>query len=71
MQNKDVSLKLGDIEAKFCHETKKHTRYLVIEVSVQTRKLLLDTRVKLAWHICKIEVYVVATRCYKCSRYNH
>jgi len=45
-QNKDVSLKLGDTEAKFSYETKKHTRNLVIEVSDQTRKLLLDRRVK-------------------------
>jgi len=53
-QNKDVSLKRYDIEAKFSYETKKHTRNLVIEVSAQTRKLLLDRRDKLGWQICRI-----------------
>jgi len=70
-QNLDVSLKQGNTAAKFCYETRKNTRNLVIEVSAQTRKTLLDRRVKLGWQICKIEDYVVATRCYKCSRYNH
>ena len=59
-------MNVGDIEAKFSYETRKHTRNVVIEVSVQTRKLLLDRRVKLGWQICKIEDYVVVSRCYKC-----
>jgi hypothetical protein len=70
-QNTDFCLKQGDIAGKFSYETKKNTRNLVIEVSAQTGKLLLHRRVKLFWQICKIEDYVVATRCYKCSRYNH
>ena len=70
-QNKDVSLKLCDTEAKFSYETNKHCRNLVIEVSAETIKLLLDRRVKLGWQICRIVDYLVATRCYKCSRYNH
>jgi len=70
-QNKNISLWICDIEDKFNYETKKHTRNLVIEVSAQTRKVLLERRVKLGCQICRIEDYVVATRCYKCSRYNH
>jgi len=70
-QNTDVNLKQGDINAKFCYETRKHTRNLVMEVSAQIRKLLLHKKIKLGWQICKIEDYVVATRCYKCSRFNH
>jgi len=70
-QNVEVNLKRGDIEAKFSYETRKNTRNMVVEVSAQTRKLLLNRRVKLGWQICKIDDYVVATRCYKCSRYNH
>ena len=42
-----------------------------MEVSAQTRKQLLHKKVKLRWQICKIEDCVVATRCYKCSRFNH
>ena len=44
---------------------------MVKEVSAETRKLLLHKKVKLTWQICKIEDYVVATSCYKCSRFNH
>jgi len=55
-------LKVGDIEDKFSYETRKHTRNMVIEVSAKTRKLLLDSRVKFGWQICRIEDYVVATR---------
>jgi hypothetical protein len=44
---------------------------LVIEVGAKTRKLLLQKKVKLGWLIYKIEDYVVAKRCFKCSRFNH
>jgi len=67
----DVNLKQGDIDTKFSYETRKHTSNLVMEVRAQTRKLLLHKKVKLRWQICKIEDYLVATRCYKCSRFNH
>jgi len=70
-QNTDVNLKQGDIKAKFSYETRKHNRNLVMEVSAQTRKLLLHKKVKLGWQISKIEDYVVATQCYKFSRFNH
>jgi hypothetical protein len=70
-QNTDVNLKQCDINAKFSYETRKHNRNLVMEASAQTRKLMLHKKVKLEWHICKIEDYVAATRCYKCSKLNH
>jgi hypothetical protein len=70
-QNPDLKLKSGDINAKFSYETKKHIQNLVIEVSAQTRKLLLQKQVKLGWLICNIEDYVVANRCFKCPRFNH
>ena len=70
-QNPDLHLNAGDINAKFNYETKNHTRNLVIEVNAQTRKLILQKKVKLGWMICKVEDYLVATRCYKCSRFSH
>jgi hypothetical protein len=70
-QNPDLSLKAGDITAKYTYETKYHSRNLVVEVNAQTRKILLQKKVKLGWMICKAEDYLVATRCYKCSRFNH
>jgi hypothetical protein len=71
VQNPDLNLKKGDIKAKFSSETKKHIRNLVMEVGVQTRKQLLQKKVKLGWLICKIENYIAANRCFKCSRFNH
>ena len=70
-QNPDINLKQGDTKAKFSYETRKHSRNIVMEVSAQTRKLLLHKKVKLGWQICTVEDYVFAIRCYKCSRFNH
>jgi hypothetical protein len=38
-QNSDINLKQGEINAKFCYQTKKHGRNLVIEVEAGTREL--------------------------------
>jgi hypothetical protein len=70
-QNPDLYLKAGDITVKYNYETKRHTRNLVVEVKAQTQKLLLQKKVKLGWLICKVEDYLVATRCFKCSSFNH
>ena len=70
-QNPDLGLEKGEINPKFTYETKKHARNLIIEVSSHTRKKLLHNKVKLGRLICSIEDYLVATRCFKCSRFNH
>ena len=70
-QNPDLGLEKGKINPKFTYETKKRIRNLIIEVSSHTRKKLLHNKVKLGWLICGIEDYLVATRCFKCSRFNH
>jgi len=70
-QNPEFNLKTGDITAKFAYETRKHTWNLVIEVRAQTWKLLIQKKVKIGWLICSIEDYLVANRCFKCSRFNH
>ena len=70
-QNADINLQQGDIKAKFSYQTKKHERNLVIQVEAGTRKRLLQTKIKPGWQICTVHDYIVATRCYKCSKYNH
>jgi len=70
-QNADINLQQGDIQAKFGYQTKKHGRNIVIEVEAGTRKRLLQTKIKLGWQICSVRDYIVATRCFKCSKYNH
>ena len=71
MQNPDLNLRKGDIVAKFSYVTKKMTRNLVVEVGADTRKLLLQRKIKMGWQICRIDDYLVANRCFKCSRFNH
>jgi len=44
---------------------------MVMEVGAQTRKLLIQRKIKPDWQICKIEDYLIAKRCFKCSRFNH
>jgi hypothetical protein len=70
-QNPDLNFKKGDIKAKLSFETKKHILNLIMAVGAQTRKLLFQKKVKLGWLLCKIEDYVIANRCFKCSRFNH
>ena len=70
-QNPEIGIKKGDIEAKFIYTTKYKVRNMVIEVEPQVRKLFLQAKIKLGWQICKADNYLVATRCFKCSRFNH
>ena len=41
------------MKPKFSNVTRKQIRNLVMEVEAQTRKLLLQQKVKLGWLICK------------------
>lgn len=70
-QNPELGLKEDDLAVKFCFTTKRNARNLVVEVNSETRLKLLQNKIKLGWLICKCDDYVVATRCFKCSRYNH
>jgi hypothetical protein len=70
-QNPELSLNEGEVTPKFTYKGKRDTTNLVIEVGPQTRQKILNTKLKLGWHICNVRDYIVVTRCYKCSRYNH
>jgi hypothetical protein len=70
-QNPELNLNKGDITAKFQHLTKRLTRNLVIEVSALTRRKLSQKKIKLGWIICGVGDYLVANRCFKCSKFNH
>ena len=70
-QNPELSLKTGDINAKFLYRTRRNTQNLVIEVGSQTRKLLLQTKMKLGWLISNVGDYLVANQCFNFSKYNH
>ena len=67
----DLNLQIGDIQTKYTFQTRRKTRNLVIEVQPQTRRQLLQNKLKLQWMICNVEDYVSVNRCFKCSGYNH
>jgi len=69
-QNPDLKLQKGDIQSKFIFKTKLNTKNLVAEVNAQTRRQMVQKRIKLEWSICNID-YVSVNKCFKCSRYNH
>ena len=43
----------------------------MVEVSVETRRAILNKKIRIGWQICRTDDYIVATRCYKCSKFNH
>ena len=71
VQNPVLDLKEGEIRTKFCYTTKRETRNLVIEVGYGTRRKVMQTRLKLGLVICRVGDYIVAKKCFRCSRYNH
>jgi len=70
-QNPELGLNEGEVAPKFTYRGKRNAMNMVIEVSSQTRQKILSTKLKVGWHICNTRDYIVVTRCYKCSRYNH
>ncbi|PSN57598.1 hypothetical protein C0J52_00501 [Blattella germanica] len=70
-QNPELDLNQGDITARFKIKTRKEQNHMVIDVGPETRKKLLHCKLKIGWLICKIEDYLVAKRCFRCSRFNH
>jgi hypothetical protein len=70
-QNPELNLKQGSITAKFIQVTKRMHRNAIVEVGAEVRKTILHKKIKLGWQICKTDDYVTATRCFKCSKFNH
>jgi len=70
-QNPNLKLQEGDIQTKFIFKSKRNTRNLVVEVNTQTRRQLLQNKLKLETIICNIDDYVSVNKCFKCSLFNH
>jgi len=71
VQNSDLNFKENEIKPKFMFEDRKKHKNLVIELNSEIRKILVDRKLKLGWHVCYSSDYVSVTRCYKFSKYNH
>jgi len=70
-QNPELTLNAGEVKPKFVYRGKRNTKNLVIEVDPQTRQKTFNCKLKIGWHICNMKDYIVVSRCFKCSRYNH
>jgi hypothetical protein len=71
LQNSELNLNENEIKPKFVFEDKRKHKNLVLEVNSETRKRLVDRKLKIGWHVCNSSDYLSVTRCYKCSKYNH
>jgi hypothetical protein len=70
-QNSELDLITGDIDARFKFRTKRGQVNMVIEVGSETRKKLVNKKLKIGWIICKVDDYLIAQKCFRCSRFNH
>lgn len=70
-QNPELNMATGDIEARYKFRTKRGQDKMIIEAGPETRKKLLNRKLKIGWLICNVDDYLVAKRCFKCSRFNH
>jgi hypothetical protein len=69
-QNPELEIETGEIEARFKFKTNKGQSNMVIEVGKETSKKLVHRRIKIGWLICEVDDYLVAKRCFRCSRFN-
>lgn len=70
-QNPELNLKEESLMPKFIFKTKRNSRNLVMEVTPESWRILVQKKLKLCWQICNVEDYIKVRRCYKCSRYSH
>jgi hypothetical protein len=70
-QNPELDLEPGEIDARFIYTIKRGQTNTVIEVGPETRRKLQKKKLKIEWQICNVADYLVAMRCFKCSRFNH
>ena len=71
LQNSELNISPDEIKPKFVYENRKKAKNIVIELSPEARKKIIDKKLKLGWEICKNEDYIRVNRCFKCSKYNH
>jgi hypothetical protein len=70
-QNPYLIMNEEDVLANVRYKTRKGNYNLVSEVGSQTRKQILEAKLKTGWEIRNVEDCLVPTSCYRCSRFNH
>jgi hypothetical protein len=64
-------MKPEDVATRFKFRTRRGELNMVVEFGPETRKKLLQTKLKMGWLICSVGDYLVSERCFKCRKYNH
>jgi hypothetical protein len=60
------------LNIKFTKSKSEDSRHVVIEVSPSLpRELVALRKIKLYWNLCKVEDFIVVTRCLKCLGFGH
>jgi hypothetical protein len=67
-QNPELTMKPGEVAARFKLRTKRGEINMVIDVGPETRKKLLQTKLRIGWLICNVGDCLVNKRCFKCNR---
>jgi len=71
-QNNLAHLESTTLNIKFTKSTYDDSRHVVIEVSPNLRRELVALRkIKIHWNVCKVEDFVMVTRCLKCLGFGH
>ena len=71
-QNNLAHLESTTLNIKFTRSTYDDSRHVVIEVSPNLRRELVALRkIKIHWNVCKVEDFVMVTRCLKCLGFGH
>jgi hypothetical protein len=70
-QNPNITQNGEGMVAKFRYKTKKENYNIVIQEGPQTRKHILQTKLKLGSERCSAKEYLAPIRRYRCSRFNH
>ena len=71
-QNNLTHIENPTIDIKFTKTKFEDSRHLVVQVSPNLRRELLALqRIKLKWSMCRVEDFIIVTRCLKCLGYGH
>jgi len=71
VQNLEIVMNGEEFAANFSYKTRKVTYNILIDVGPHKRILILHTKLIIGWEICKVEVYLLPTWCFRCSLFNH
>jgi hypothetical protein len=58
LQNSDLNLNESETKPKFVFEDRKKHKNLVTEMNSETRKRLVDRKLKTGWHVCSSNDYL-------------